>query len=276
MDPGGEFAAFYGSTKNRCLRAVIAGGVTPNTVVAQGVRIVAVATPTVPVSRQPTPDGLQRSVDLDRGRLTVLYLDRTTTDLVHTSDVYLGVTGAEPPVSGTGQAVDVQVHAGELTRSDARSTLTWERRPGQWVTLKGSERYNTPAALLGLASTVADTPVELTTRVTVAPEGWVATSCKEIGSGGAALTVSDPSDAARALVVVLSPEPAGPVDVGRLEDPGAVSTVGVQGRSATLVQGARGWYLKASLAGGWFVLMAPSDLTAEQVVQVADSVGVSP
>ena len=133
----------------------------------------------------------------------MLHLDRTTTDLVHPSDVYLRVTGAEPPVSGTGQAVDVQGHAGELTSSDARSTLTWERRPGQWVTLKGSERYNTPAALLGLASTVADTPVELTTRVTVAPQGWVVTRYQEIGSGGAALTVSDPSDATRALVVVL-------------------------------------------------------------------------
>lgn len=29
MDPGGEFAAFHGSTKDRCLRAVIAGGADP-------------------------------------------------------------------------------------------------------------------------------------------------------------------------------------------------------------------------------------------------------
>lgn len=168
------------------------------------------ATPTVPVSRQPTPDGLQRSVDLDSGRLTVVHLDRTTTDLVHTSEVYLRVTGAEPPVSGTGQAVDVQAQAGALTSSDARSTLTWERRPGPWVTLKRSERDNAPAALLGLASTVADTPVELTTRVTVAPEGWVVTSYQEIGAGGAALTVSDPPDATRALVVVLPPRRPAP------------------------------------------------------------------
>lgn len=57
----------------------------------------AVATPTVPVSPPPTPDVLRRIVDLDFGRLTVRYLDRTTTDVGHTSDVCLRVPGAEPP-----------------------------------------------------------------------------------------------------------------------------------------------------------------------------------
>lgn len=133
------------------------------------------------------PDGLQRSVDLDRGGLTLLYLDRFTTDLAHPSDVYLRVTGAEPPVSGTGQAVDVQGHAGELTSSDARSTLNWERR---------------------------------------------------------ARAVDHPQ--------------------------------GVRALQHTACAAARGWYLKASLAGGSFVLMASSDLTAEQVLRVAGTVGVSP
>ena len=76
-------------------------GATPNTVVAQRVRLVAVATPTVPVSPPRTPDSLRRIVDLDLdrdfGRLTVRSLDRTTTDVGHTSDVCLRVTGAEPP-----------------------------------------------------------------------------------------------------------------------------------------------------------------------------------
>ena len=177
------------------------------------------------------------------------YLDRTTTDVVPTSDVYLRVTGSEPSLSGTGQAVDEQGRSGALTSSDARSTRTWERRPGPWVTLKGPERD--------------DTPVELTTQVTVAPEGWVATSHHEIGSEGATLTVSDPSAATRALVVVLSPpsRPAPSTSHGsRTRGPSAPSMSRGAPRPSSRVHAAG--TSGASLAGGSSVLMAPSDLTA--------------
>ena len=240
-------------------------------VVAQAVRLVAFAAPSSPVSLQPLPLGLTPAVDLDNGTATVLYLESTSAAAVSLR------ARSEAPAADVGdRAVSVgttpgRVRTGVQDRNVPRATLTWERRPGQWVSLTGIGPYGTPEALLTLAATVADGPVQLTTRITLAPEGWVVTSYKDVGPTGGVLTLSDPADNGRNLTIIGSDQAPPPVDQGTLMDPGPLTTVQVQGREATLVQGRTTWYLSAVLGTGSIVLQAPVELTSDQVVQIADT-----
>lgn len=252
-----------------------AGGSDTSTavVVAQGVRLATFTTPPSPVSLQTLPAGLTPTVDVDNGTVTVLYLDR---DATSGAAVYLRGTSVTPASEVGAQTVAVAGTSGQLLTgvqdgNVPRATLTWERQPRQWVTLTGIGQYGTPEALLTLAPTVANDPVGLTTRVTLAPEGWVLSSYKDIGTAGGVLTLTDPISAERSLVLTVSDQPAAPVDPASLNDPGPLSTVQVQGRDATLVQGGTTWYLSAPLGQGSLVLQAPADLTAQQVLQIADT-----
>lgn len=101
------------------------------------------------------------------------------------------------------------------------------------------------------------------------------TSYKSIGATGGVLTLSDPATADRSLVLTVSDQPPAPVDIATLNDPGPLTTVQVQGRGATLVKGKTIWYLSAALGQGSLVLQAPADLTAEQVVQIADTAALA-
>lgn len=244
---------------------------TSSVVVAQGVRLVAFTTPSSPVSLQSVPPGLTQTMDLDNGNATVLYLDSASEAAVSLrarSEAPANVVGDRTvDVSGTPGRLLTDVQDGNVPRA----TLSWERRPGQWVTISGDGQYATPQALLTLAATVTDNPVELTTRITLAPDGWVINSYKDISPTGGVLALSDPTNKDRNLVIIGSNQPPAPVDTAMLNDPGPLTTVKVQGRDATLVQGKTIWYLSAALGQGSFVLQAPADLTSDQVVQIANT-----
>lgn len=142
---------------------------TPSAVVAQGVRLVAFATPSSSVSLQPPPPDLTPTVDVDNGNITVLYLDSASE-----SAVSLRARSEVPAADVGDRTIDVGGTPGQLLTGvqDVNvplTTLSWERRTGQWVSITGIGQYATPQALLTLAATVADGSVELTTRITVAP-----------------------------------------------------------------------------------------------------------
>lgn len=244
---------------------------TSSVLVAQGVRLVAFTTPASPVSLQSVPPGLTPTVELNDGHATVRYQDSTSEAVVSLSARNV----ARADVVGE-RTVDVSGTPGRLLTGAQdgnvpRATLSWERQPGQWVTISGVGQYATPQALLTLAGTVTDNAVELTTRITLAPDGWVITFYKGISPTGGVLMLSDPTNKDRNLTIIGSNLPPAPVDTAMLEDPGPVTTVKVQGRDATLVQGKTIWYLSAAIGQGSFLLLAPADLTANQVVQIADT-----
>jgi hypothetical protein len=88
------------------------------------------------------------------------------------------------------------------------------------------------------------------------------------------VTLADPRNASRTLTVSMKDSLA--VDyvhqVMGGHDPQRVS---VDGHLADLVRSANGWALQAPIGHQAFDLQAPADLTARQVVQLAESVSLT-
>jgi hypothetical protein len=106
--------------------------------------------------------------------------------------------------------------------------------------------------------------------VRLAPAGWVLDTFED----ETIVTLADPRTAGRTLSVSLKDSLA--VDyvhqVMGGHDPQRVT---VQGHPADLVKTAHGWALQAPLGDKAFDLRAPADLTAQQVVRLAESVSLS-
>jgi hypothetical protein len=251
------------------------------------VELVGYAVPAFPLSLADVPAGLSGpSLSLDPS------FERVGPGAAHAawsdpddpaSGVGLGVRDAEP--EGMGDEVadvsvdgeDATVYRAGITGAGPQFSVVWERGDGQWVTVSGSGRFASRAAVVEVAEDVVDEPVPVPLQVGVAPRGWVVVAYKD----DRILTLADPAGPpatealARTLSVSLPPAPSAPADlpaeVGAVG--GRIDEVTVQGRPAQLLPTASGWYLQATTVDGTvFVLQAPGDFTVQQVVGVADGV----
>ena len=172
-------------------------------------------------------------------------------------------------------ATPTQAETPALVCTSSFADLIWERQDGQWVWIQGAGTYATTTAVLGVADSLVDRPQPVDLQLGLAPAGWSDSSYE---TNRLTLTRDGATDQ-RLSVGVL--ETWRGYAAGNLLDDVAqgasVKSVTVQGHPAELVVANDGdgesWYLGAQLAEGPFVLLqASSDLTEEQVLQIAEEI----
>lgn len=225
------------------------------------------ATPVFPLDLRPRPAGLSAPVFTadDMTMLTAVYLSQS-----HRDDVDVMVS-ARRPVLGTGTPVTLDGKPATLsilTGGNVTSvSLTWERRTGQWVTVGGAGRYATEGALRDLARLLVDAELPVTLQIRLAPQGWQLMAFKPN-----VVTLADPGDRSRTLTVALIDA----IDPNFAHDDfaeGPAQQVTVNGKPGQLIQAHGIWILQALLPdGSAFILQAPTDLTADQVLSIAAQV----
>lgn len=154
--------------------------------------------------------------------------------------------------------------------------LSWERSPGQWITLTGVGRFADEQTVRSLAGTLVDTDKRLSLDIGVAPAGWELYAFKDAGPDGAGAVTSlrDPGDPDRTIHVSttsgLVPNYGQAVEGG----PRDAIPVSVRGRRGDLVQiPGKQWMLQALLPDGRaFQLQVPAGFTQQQVVELAEGV----
>ncbi|PMR60003.1 hypothetical protein C1A38_16405 [Verrucosispora sp. ts21] len=246
-----------------------------------GVQLVAFDSPVYPIGLRPRPAGLAAPTfsggvardeqGNDRPVMTAVF---RAADGV--SDVYLGVSDRYVPQDAPERvrSVSLQGVPGFVVEHDAQSgtsvVLSWQRRPGQWVTLTGHGRFGNEAAVRALAATVADDAQPVPLQVRLAPAGWRLVAFKD----NKIVTLRAP-DSVEELIVNLVKAPERDL-MGWVSGAKRVSTVQVNGRESHLVQTIDGWFLQVPLPDGTaFHLQAPAMLTGEQVVAVGAQVVVT-
>jgi hypothetical protein len=155
-------------------------------------------------------------------------------------------------------------------------SLTWERSPGQWVTLTGMGDFADEQAVRSLADTLVDTDERLSLDISVAPAGWELYAFKGAGPDGAGAVTSlrDPHVPDRTIHVstMLGLVP----NYGEVVEGGPLPTVpvSVNGRQGELVHLVDDrWMLQAPLPDGRaFQLQVPAGFTQQQVVELAEGV----
>ncbi|MEU9505354.1 hypothetical protein AB0D32_03600 [Micromonospora sp. NPDC048170] len=247
-----------------------------------GVQLVAFDEPVYPIGIRPRPAGLAAPTfsggvardeqGNDRPVMTAVF---QATDGV--SDVYLGVGDRYVPQDAPERvrSVSLQGVPGFVVEHHEQSgtsvVLSWQRRPGQWVTLTGHGRFGSEAAVRALAATVADDAQPVPLQVRLAPAGWRLAAFKD----NKIVTLRAP-DSGEELSVILVKAPKRNL-MGLVSGAKRVSTVQVNGRESELVQTLNGWFLQVPLPDGTaFHLQAPAMLTGEQVVAVGAQVMVTP
>ncbi|MEU7797156.1 hypothetical protein [Micromonospora tulbaghiae] len=206
------------------------------------------------------------------GQFLAVYLSRSATD-----DVYLSVWDSRPArISKTSRPVAVAGRPAEIYEEPnpggpRRLAMSWERRPGQWVSLTGHGMFADDAALLRLAEHVVDEPQQVPLRVHLAPRGWRVAMFKD----DTILTLQgDSPDETLTVQVVPRRDPDLLRKVmGAREE----RRVTVSGREARLIRADKIWFLQTEVPGGAVVnLHAPLRLSVNQVVAIAEQISVTP
>ncbi|MET9298541.1 hypothetical protein ABZX66_04385 [Micromonospora aurantiaca] len=240
---------------------------------AEPLTLVAATIPEFPLTLRSRPATLSPPrYSYAPGQFLAVYLSRSTTD-----DVHLFVWDSAPArITKTSRPVAVAGRPAEMYEEPnpggpRRLVVSWERRPGQWVTLTGHGMFADDAALLRLAEHVVDEPQQVPLRVRLAPRGWRVAMFKD----DTILTLrGDSPDETLTVQVVPRRDPDLLRTVMGARDERRV-TVG--GREAHLIRTDELWFLQAEVPGGAVVnLQAPLRLSAGQVVAIAEQVSVTP
>jgi len=182
------------------------------------------------------------------------------------------------PVTGT---VTVDGAVTEVRGGDGYLTLLWERPDGRWLQVLGEGAYGEPAAAVAVAESIVDRPQPVGLQFGLAPAGW------SIGGYEESRSLDLVNDAAPEQLLRLSligREGGLTVDTAlsgtELAAPVVPVTVqGLDGRLA-LVEGYGNpdfWNLVGEFADGpMFLLVAPQELTEEQLLAIAEQVTYSP
>jgi hypothetical protein len=270
-----------------------------------GIDLVAAEAVTFPVSLDPVPEGLtplysRRGGIAQYGSTPPFYVaDYEPTSLVSGGPgaaaagaadpgrVLLGLFPEDPRSSEeygfwaegdpTGTATVDGIEAG-VWREEGTVSLLWERPDGQWVWLAGEGAQARTESLVAVAGSIVDRPQPVGLQFGLAPAGW------SVGGYEESRSLDLVSDTDPGLLLRLSAVGAqydGTIDELLDGQPMAapVETVTVQGRPGrlALLGGDAGsppfWTLLGQLPDGrFFRLLAPQELTREQVLQIGDQV----
>lgn len=236
--------------------------------------------PALPPELDPIPDGVgEPGFTAEPGWIAAVYQG---TD--ESNDIYVktyrsrpdGADGRETTYAGKPAVID------RFDQEDPEYhsvSLTWERSPGQWISLTGIGDFADEQTVRSLADTLVDTDERLGLDISVAPAGWELYAFKDAApdGSGAVTSLRDPRDPDRAIHVSTMrgqvPYGDGTVEGGG-DTPLKVIPVTVNGHPGELVliPGTR-WMLQAPLRDGLsFQLQTPPDFTQQQVVQLAEGV----
>ncbi|MFD6634599.1 hypothetical protein ACFWDN_02140 [Micromonospora chalcea] len=240
---------------------------------AEPLTLVAATIPEFPLTLRSRPATLSPPrYSYAPGQFLAVYLSRSAAD-----DVYLFVLDSRPArIATTSRPVAVAGRPAEIYEEPnpggpPRLDMSWERRPGQWVSLTGHGMFADDAALLRLAEHVVDEPQQVPLRVRLAPRGWRVAMFKD----DTILTLQgDSPDETLTVQVVPRRDPDLMRNVmGAREE----RRVMVGGREAHLIRAEDFWFLQAEVPGGAVVnLQAPLRLSVDQVVAIAEQISVTP
>jgi hypothetical protein len=154
-------------------------------------------------------------------------------------------------------------------------TVIW-RGDHEWTAVTGSGSYADVGRVEAIAESLRDQPQQVDLTLKVAPQGWFVVAYKE----DRILTLAAPDETGAkeltvSLVDQLDRNLSGYAarDVETVTINGAPAQVGRQSGDA----GASAWTLEARTSSGQpFSLQAPSDLTRDQVIEVAEGVTYRP
>ena len=238
--------------------------------------------PTLPPALNPIPDGVtEPGFTAEPGWFAAVYHDVDERPGEETSDIYVKTYQGRPDTDGGRDTT----YAGEpavIERFDQEEpefhsvSLTWERAPGQWITVTGMGDFADEQAVRSLADTLVDTDERLSLDISVAPAGWQLYAFKDAGpeGDGAVTSLRDPRAPDRTIHVStmlgLVPNYGRAVEGGPLP----VVPVSVNGRQGELVHLPDDrWMLQAPLPDGRaFQLQVPAGFTEQQVIELAQGV----
>ncbi|MEU4763009.1 hypothetical protein AB0H12_07120 [Actinosynnema sp. NPDC023794] len=254
----------------------------PSAVVGEPPVLVGFAMPTLPPKLDPIPDGVTGpGFTAEPGWLAAVYRDADQRPGGRSSAIYVK-THRDRPGAGGGRDTTyagkpaVVERVGQEAPEFQSVSLTWERAPGQWITLTGTGNFADERAVRSLADTLVDTDERVSLDISVAPAGWELHAFKDAGpdGDGAVTSLRDPRAPDRAIHVStmlgLVPNYGEVVGGG----PVPVVPVSVDGRRGELVHLADDrWMLQAPLPDGRaFQLQVPAGFTEQQVIELAEGV----
>jgi hypothetical protein len=255
-----------------------------------GIALVAGEEATFPLTLDPAPEGL--TPEFSRAGGVPYYGDQP---VVFTAD-YMSPDGdrilltlfpedprdlggdrwvGDGPPTGT---ATVAATKAEVWNGKGYVSLLWERPDGRWIGLLGEGTYAKTAALVAVGNSVVDRPQPIGLRFGLAPAGWSIGGYEENRSLD---LVSDTAPDQLLRVSVYTPGPGSTIDTLNAGNTfaGPVETVTFQGQPGrlALMKGDAGypdyWRAVGQLPGGKiFLLLAPENLTQEQVTQIADQI----
>jgi hypothetical protein len=174
-------------------------------------------------------------------------------------------------------------------QGDLTTALTWQRPDGQWIEVLGSGGYgDDPAALIAVARSIVFRPQPVDLQFGLAPAGWSVTGYQTGGpSLGAYLDVTSDRDPRQLIRLGLIGRQGGATIDSAIEDiapAAAAEPVTVHGLDARLARVPANdgqpehWVLVGEFVadGPLLQLLAPVELTPEQVVAIADQTSYTP
>ena len=262
-----------------------------------GIRLVAAAEITFPLSLDPAPEGLTPAFSRFGGvapfeeyplRFTALYLSADWADgftlwLFQSdprglADQYQPQEAPDIVETGT---VSIDGSPAEFVRTTSSASLVWQRPDGQWVQILGDGAYSETAAVVAVAESIVDRPQPVGLQFGLAPAGWSLNGYEESRS----IDLSNDEDPQQRLVLsLIGREGGATLDTVLEGEPMAapVATVTIQGQEGRLALLDGGsdpdyWRAVGQLPDGpLFLLVAPQALTREQVLQIAEQVTYTP
>ncbi|GAB3432813.1 hypothetical protein [Actinophytocola sediminis] len=237
--------------------------------------------PALPPELRPVPDGVSEpGFTAEPGWIAAVY-HADDGPVADPSDISVKTLQHKPNIE-QGQDTTYAGKPAVVERFDQEEpefhsvSLSWERSPGQWITLTGMGDFADEQTVRALADTLVDSDDRLSLDISVAPAGWELYAFKGAGpdGDGAVTSLRDPRAPDRELHVStmlgLVPNYGEAIEGGPLP----TEPVSVNGRPGELVHLADDrWMLQAPLPDGRaFQLQIPAGFTKEQVIELAEGV----
>jgi hypothetical protein len=260
---------------------------------ADGITLVAAEKATFPLSLDPVPDGLTATfsrwggVAFYPGQPLVYSADYSSAG----SDRFLvrlfpddprtwpgSDWSVDGPVTGT---ATVGAAVAEVRGGDGYLTLLWERRDGRWMQVLGEGAYGETDAAVAVAESIVDRPQPVGLQFGLAPAGWSIGGYEESRS----LDLVNDAEPQQLLRLSLIGREGGATLDSVFENEAMAAPVepvtikGLDGRLGLMDGGGSPDYWRVVgqfPAGPMFLLLAPQELSEEQLLAIAEQATYTP